>query len=218
MLYPCISTSPTRHVQEHLYKKVVEQNPTYKIKSVFSICIDEWKRLLFSIRLSLLLKLRLIDRERDAASSPLILRNNPNLILRHTVICPRTIVITELNLSCLSSCPEYQIRYFSSFKKQKNTTLQNPLTDYFLFAFYNFMGFQFEDPKEPTIESLKWQNFGFPLLRHFRSCAPFFKAKIACNKTINHHTKNANTEFFFIFFLLKDLEFYDGLYRSLIYF
>jgi len=45
-----------------------------------------------------------------------------------------------------------------------------------------------KDQKKLTIESLKGQNFGFPLLRHFKSCAPFFKAKIAYKKiTITNH-------------------------------
>jgi len=31
-----------------------------------------------------------------------------------TVLCPVTIFTTKLNLNCFSSCPEYQIKYFSS--------------------------------------------------------------------------------------------------------
>lgn len=33
--------------------------------------------------------------------------------------------------------------------------------------------------KDPTVDSLKGQNLGFPLLPYFKSCAPFFKATIA---------------------------------------
>lgn len=38
------------------------------------------------------------------------------VVLKHTVLCPIIILVTEFNLNCFSFWPEYQIKNFSSCK------------------------------------------------------------------------------------------------------
>ena len=98
---------------------------SYQIKRTctITICIDKWKWLILLIWLKLPLKIEIWEVKSpfiethqfqlDADKGiQLYIREHPWIL---TVLSPVTIFTTKHNLNCFSSCPEYQIKYFSTW-------------------------------------------------------------------------------------------------------
>lgn len=93
----------------------------YQIKWPFAISIDKWKgpTLPFFLKLPLKIYLQYTQIKHNGISPPahgLSIQFNLDISsYLHTVLCPGIIFVIELNLNCFSSCPEYQIKNFSSW-------------------------------------------------------------------------------------------------------